>query len=313
MLLISGDEELLAERAIGRAIATARRADAGVERREVAAAGLGPAAFEEMVAPSLFAQPRIVIVRGAQEASKELAAELLAFAAAPVEGVTLVVQHAGGARNKALADGLRKAGAHATTVNRITKPSERLEFVRAEIRAAGGTTTGEAVAALVEAVGSDLRELASASAQLVADTGGTVDEAAVRRYHRGRADVSGFTVADATMAGDLPAALEALRWAAAVGVAQVLVADALADGVRTVAKVAAAGPGNSYALSAALGMPPWKVDRARTTARGWTTPGLVAAMELVGDLNADVKGVAADADYALERTIRSLTQARRLQ
>ena len=74
----------------------------------------------------------------------------------------------------------------------------------------------------------------------MADTGGTVDETAVRRYHRGRAEVTGFTVSDAVMAGDLPGALEALRWASSVGVAPVLIADALADGVRTVAKVSGA-------------------------------------------------------------------------
>ena len=132
---------------------------------------------------------------------------------------------------------MTKAGAAVVVCNKITKPAERIDFVRSEIRRAGGTTTPDAVAALVDAVGSDLRELASAASQLVADTGGMVDENAVRRYHRGRADVTGFTVSDAAMAGDLPAALESLRWAVGVGVAPVLIADALADGVRTVAKV----------------------------------------------------------------------------
>ena len=120
------------------------------------------------------------------------------------------------------------------------------------------------MAALVDAVGSDLRELASAASQLVADTGGMVDERAVHRYHRGRAEVTGFTVSDSAMAGDLPAALESLRWAMGVGVAPVLIADALADGVRTVARVSGARGGNSYALASQLGMPPWKIDKART-------------------------------------------------
>ena len=69
------------------------------------------------------------------------------------------------------------------------------------------------------------------------------------------------------MAGDLPGALESLRWAFGVGVAPVLIADALADGVRTVAKVSGARVGNSYALASQLGMPPWKIDKARKTGR----------------------------------------------
>lgn len=311
LVLVRGDESLLVDRAIARTLSTARRQDPETELRESAATGLTVGEFADLVAPSLFAEPRVVVIRGAQDSAKELATALLSYVGDPVEGVTLVVHHSGGARNKPLADGLAKAGAVVVECAKITRPSDRLDFVRAEIRSAGGTTTPEAVATLVDAVGTDLRELASAAGQLVADTGGMVDATAVRRYFRGRADVSGFTVSDLTVAGDLPAALEALRWALDIGVAQVLIADALADGVRTLAKVAGAGPGNSYALASQLGMPPWKIDRARTAVRAWSTAGLEQAMGLVAALNADVKGQAADPDYALERAVIDLVGARR--
>jgi DNA polymerase-3 subunit delta len=311
LVLVRGDESLLVDRAISRTLATARRVDPDVELREAPASGLTIGEFGDLVAPSLFAEPRVVVVRGAQEATKELAAGLLDYARDPVDGVILVVHHSGGARNKPLADALAKAGAAVAECARITRTAERLDFVRAEIRSAGGTTTPEAVATLVDAVGTDLRELAAAAGQLVADTGGMVDATAVRRYHRGRADVSGFTVSDLTMAGDLPAALEALRWALDVGVAEVLIADALADGVRTLGKVAGAGPGNSYSLASQLGMPPWKIDRARAAGRAWSTAGLAEAMGMVATLNADVKGQAADPDYALERAVIGLVRVRR--
>ena len=311
LVLITGDEPLLVDRAVHRTTAAARRIDPEVERRESPAAGLSPAEFADLVAPSLFAEPRVVVVRGAQESSKELATALVSYAADPVDAVTLVVHHAGGARNKQLADALAKAGAAVLVCNKITKPAERIDFVRTEIKRAGGTTTPDAVAALVDAVGSDLRELASAASQMVADTDGMVDESAVHRYYRGRAEVTGFTIADAVVAGDLPGALESLRWAEGVGVAPVLIADALADGIRTVAKVSGARPGNSYALAAELGMPPWKVDKARTAARGWTPAGLAVGMALVADLNASVKGAAADPDYALEKAVMDLVAARR--
>jgi len=310
LVLISGDEMLLVDRAVWRATAAARRVDPGVERRDSPAAGLGAGEFWDLVAPSLFAEPRLVVIRGAQESAKELAAALSSYCADPVDGVTLLVHHAGGARNKALADAMTKAGAAVVVCNKITKVAERIDFVRSEIRRAGGTTTPDAVAALVDAVGSDLRELASAAGQLVADTGGMVDESAVRRYHKGRAEVTGFTVSDAAMIGDLSAALESLRWAVSVGVAPVLIADALADGVRTVAKVSGARGGNSYALASALGMPPWKVDKARTAGRGWSSDGLAAGMAVVAELNAAVKGAAADPEYALEKAVIDLVAAR---
>ena len=310
-MLIAGDESLLVDRAVHRTTAAARRIDPEVERREAPAAGLSPGEFADLVAPSLFAEPRVVVIRGAQESSKELGAALVSYAADPVDAVTLVVHHAGGARNKQLVDAMTKAGAAVLVCNKITKPAERIDFVRTEIKRAGGTTTPNAVAALVDAVGSDLRELASAASQMVADTNGLVDEAAVHRYYRGRAEVNGFTIADAVVAGDLPAALESLRWAEGVGVAPVLIADARADGIRTVAKVSGARPGNSYALATELGMPPWKIDKARTAARGWTPAGLAAGMALVADLNASVKGAAADPDYALEKAVMDLVAARR--
>ena len=311
LILVSGDEPLLVDRAIARAVAAARRADPGVEKREATAAGLTVGEFSDLVAPSLFAEPRLVVIRGVQDAAKELAAALAGYAIDPVDGVWLVLQHGGGARNRALVDGLTKAGAAVVTCNKITRLNERIDFVRAEIRRAGGRTNPAAVTALVEAVGSDLRELASAADQLVADTGGTVDEQAVRRYHRGRAEVSGFTVSDAAMSGDLAAALESLRWALGVGVAPVLIADALADGVRTVARVSSVKGGNSYATASALGMPPWKVDRARGMARGWSADGLVAGMAIVSELNAAVKGVAVDPEYALEKAVIELAAARK--
>ena len=67
LVLITGDEMLLVDRAIWRATAAARRIDPGVERRDAAAAGLSAGEFWDLVAPSLFAEPRLVVIRGAQE------------------------------------------------------------------------------------------------------------------------------------------------------------------------------------------------------------------------------------------------------
>ena len=53
------------------------------------------------------------------------------------------------------------------------------------------------------------------------------------------------------------------------------------------------------------------IDKARTAARGWTAAGLAVGMALVADLNASVKGAAADPDYALEKAVMDLVAARR--
>jgi DNA polymerase III subunit delta len=133
----------------------------------------------------------------------------------------------------------------------------------------------------------------------------------VARYYKGRAEVSGFTVADAAMIGDVPGALEALRWALHVGVDPVPIADAIADGVRTVARVASAGRGNPYQLAGSLGMPAWKIQRAQERSHGWTPEGLVDAMRAAADCNAAVKGGAEDRGYALEQAVFAVAAARR--
>jgi DNA polymerase-3 subunit delta len=193
---------------------------------------------------------------------------------------------------------------------KLTRPDERHDFVRGEVRRQGGTITPEAVAVLVDAVGSELRELAAVSAQLVSDSGGAIDADLVRAYHRGRAEVTGFAVADLAVTGRQGEALETLRHALAIGVAEVLVADALADGIRSIARVASAGRVDPYSLAQQLGMPPWKVKRAGSQARGWSEAGLRSALAVVAEVNADVKGAAVDAPYALERAIRRLAEAR---
>ena len=308
--LLLGEEELLVERAVEGIVTEIRRDEPGAELRRFRATELTPAALAESLSPSLFAEARVIVLQAAHEAGKELATAIVEQSTDPADGVVLVVQHAGAARNKAMADTLRRRGAAVTTCNKLTRYEERADFVRGEVRRAGGRIAPAAVGVLIEAVGSDLRELAAAAGQLVADTGGTVDEQAVRRYHRGRAEATGFAVADKVVAGDRSGALEALRWAEQLGVPPVLVADALADALRTLAKVGSAGRGDPNRLAGVLGMPPWKVRKAQSQVRSWRPESLAVAFDAAAEVNADVKGAAADAGYALQRAVLRICAAR---
>ncbi|MBM7490328.1 DNA polymerase-3 subunit delta [Micromonospora luteifusca] len=310
ILLVLGDEELLATRAVTEAVAKVRSVDAEVDVREYQASALTVGEIAEMLSPSLFGGRRLLILRSGQDARKDLVAALLAYAKNPDPDVQLLVLHLGGAKGKAFADGLRAAGATVVPAAKLKGHRDRVTFVRDEIRRAGGKCTDDAAEALIAAVGNDLRELAAACSQLIADTDGRISADTVARYYRGRVEVTGFTVADATMVGDVPGALEALRWALHVGVDPVPIADALADGVRTVARVASAGRGSPYQLASTLGMPAWKIERAQRQGRGWTPEGLVRAMQVAAECNAAVKGGSDDRAYALERAVFSVAAAR---
>ena len=307
--LVLGEEELFVERAIAAVLRSARKAagthDVPVDR--LRAGEVGVSELAELLSPSLFAEERVIVLEAAGEAGKDAVALIASAAADLPAGTSLVVVHSGGGRAKSLADQLKKLDAEVHPCDKIKWPNERVDFVRREFRALKVKVDDETVNALVDAVGSDIRELASACSQLVADTGGDVDAAAVRRYHAGKADVKGWDIADMAVTGDVAGAAEALRWAMLGGEPQVVLADALAEAVHASARI---GPqsGDPYKLASQLGMPPKRVQKVQRQSRRWSRESIAEAMQVVAALNADVKGVAADADYALERAVRRVAE-----
>jgi DNA polymerase-3 subunit delta len=306
--VVVGEEDLLVERAVARLVDAARPAD---DVRHVQAAGLRPGELASLTAPSLFGGGCVIVVHGTADAAKNVADEITSLAGDPPPETVLVLTHAGGAKGKALLAALGQRGARMIECPKVTRMGERMQFIRGEFRQAGRTIEESGVRALLDALGNDLRELAAACAQLAADTTGVVDQAVVARYYRGRAEASGFTVADRAVEGRLGDALELLRWALAVGVSPVLITSGLAQGVRLLGRVGSAPRGQSdAAVAAEAGMPPWKVDRVRQQLRGWTPEGVARALAVVARADAQVKGEGTSAGYALEVAIRDIVACR---
>ncbi len=311
LALVVGDEELLVSRAVSAILRAALAADPQLDVRDLDAGPLLPGDLLELLSPSLFSEGRLLILRGGQDLSKEVAAELVAYTVDPLPEVRIVVVHAGGQKGKAQLASLAAVAGARVDVPKVTKMSERRDLVRSELRADGRPVEEEAVTALLDAVGTDLRELCSAAGQLLSDTDGPVTVELVSRYYRGRAESSGFAVADRAVEGDLAGALELLRWGQDSGLAPVLVTSALAGTLRTMAQVGEAGRATSaYALAGQLGMPPWKVEKSQRQLRGWLPDDLAAAVVAVAEADGAVKGGAADQAYAVERAVLAVTQAR---
>ncbi|MEO9139956.1 MAG: DNA polymerase III subunit delta [Jatrophihabitans sp.] len=310
LFLLVGDEDLLADRAVSAIAAAARRADPETVETERAGSDLEGPELHELLGPSLFGDARVLVIRAAQDIRTAPAAILAPYLQDPAENTIMVLHHAGGAKGKSILELARKAKALEIGCAKLSNARDRQDFVRHEIRRHGGRISPDALAVLMDAVGSDLRELAGVANQLVSDSGGDVDLDLVRAFHKGRAEVTGFAVSDLAVVGRSGPALEALRQALLLGVPHVVIADALADGVRTVARVSSGGRGSEYDLAKKLGLPPWKVKRARGQSNGWTENGLCAALGVVAVLNADVKGAAVDPAYALENAVRRIGLAR---
>ena len=308
LVLVQGPEAVLADRAVEQVIADVRVTSPELEVVTLRAEGYEEGALTVQASPSLFGEDKLIVVRDLHQAPDALQVDLLAYLADPEDSVALVVTHASGNRGKKVLDTLKKAKALVLEAPAIKSDRDKADFVTNEFRRSRRKATSEAVQALVEAVGKDVRELASACQQLVDDTTGTIDADVVERYHGGRVAATGFKVADAAVAGQTGEALRLLRHAVNVGVDPVPIVAVLAQQLRQLAKVGGAGRGRSADLARDLGMAPWQVDKARRALQGWTGPGLGRSIQAVAAADFEVKGGGRDPVYAVEKAILSITR-----
>lgn len=321
VLLISGPEEFLNERAVESARAAVREADAEAELSETTGDQLTLATLGELSAPSLFSSTRFVLVRRLEDLPEESVEPILGYVASPVDDVALVLCHSGGNRGTGVLTRLRKAGV-VEVRSAVLRANELPRYVVNEMRRHRTRIDPDAADALIAAVGADLRGLAAACHQLASDvavaegvdeTGATprglsVTATLVRRYFGGRAEAKSFDIAEHALFGRGAAALEELRWGLGTGLAPVLVTSALTSGLRQVVKYAAAPRGRSEGeLARIVGAPPWKLRILRGQLRGWDADRLGAAIRLAARADADIKGRAADPAWTLEQLVLSVS------
>ena len=309
LVLIQGAEGLLADRAISKILAT----NPAATITTLIADEIEVGAITDSLAPSLFGDARIVVIKEIQDLVADCSDEIIEYLSDPDESLNLVLWHKGGVKGKALVDKVKKAGAEIISAEAIKKDSDKAEFVRGEFKNLGRKISTEAVQALIDSLGSDLRELGGACSQLASDVqdGKLIDEDDVAAYQRGRIETTGYDVADAVLDGKTALALISLRNAINTGTDPVLIVSAIAASIRTMAKVSGASRGlKSYDLASQLGLPPWQIDKARRQLSGWSENALARSVITLAQADADIKGAAADPAYALERAIITISTAR---
>ena len=309
LVLIQGPEALLADRAITNVSSRFPNAQISNLHADKLAVGV----ITDSLAPSLFGDQRIVVIRDTQDLTAECADEVLAYLEDEDSNLLLVLWHKGGVKGKGLIDKVKKLQPEVFSAEAIKKDSEKAEFIRSEFKVLGRKITTEAIQALIDSLGSDLRELGAACSQLASDVAlqKTIDQDDVAKYQQGRVESTGFDVADAVVDGRTAEALISLRNALATGTDPVLIVSALASSFRTLAKVSGSSKGlNPYELASSLALPPWQIEKARRQLSGWSESGLTKAVIALAALDADIKGAAADPKYALERALMTVSSAR---
>ena len=309
--LVTGPAEFLSERAVSSALQEVHRSSPEAETTVISAETLTPGAWAELTSPSLFAEATAVVVRALENLPEDLQPALLEHAAAPSADTAVVLVHGGGPKGKGLLDKLRKLPAVTEVRSEAPKPWKLAAFVTTEVRSYGGSIGDDAAAFLVDAIGTDLRALSGAAEQLVSDfSPQRLSVELVRRYFDGRAEVKGFDIADAAIAGRCTEALEQLRWAMGNSVPPVLITSAFASGLRSLGRLAFSPRNLSEAdLARHVGTPPFRIKPLRALLRGWTPAGLRVAIAAVARADLDVKGGAGDPEHAMERMVLAVTSA----
>jgi len=305
--LLIGSEEVLADRALNKI-----ERECGEAEKVILDGGqINPGDFSNETAPSLFGNERLVVLREVQDIPEETQDEILRFLSDQPEDISLVLIHPGGVKGKAFIEKLKKAKVAVIACDAIKKDGEKIELVKAEALDRGRKISNDAARALVDASGTDAREMISALHQLLSDNSGVIEVSDVNALFAGRVETTSFAVADAILESSLGDALVTLRQALDTGVDPVVIVNSLASSLRTLAKVGSA-PRSARAaeLAPVLGMAPWQVDKARRQLSGWNGAGITQAISAIAHADSQVKGGGADPAFACEQALMAIAAAR---
>jgi DNA polymerase-3 subunit delta len=311
LYLLLGSEGALADRALTKLNAELKEEKCEITNIAAPDAILGD--ISDALAPSLFSERRALIIKDLQDLPEESRDEITRYLDAPDDLTTLIFVHKGGVKGKALLDAIKKAKPEIISCEPMKKEAEKEDFVKSLFLDSGRKATAGAIAALVGALGSDMRELQAAVSQICLDAqaGKTIDEAIVDKFHQGRIETTGFDVADATLDGNLPGALVALRSALETGTDPVMITSAIASNLRSLAKVSGVNRGaRSFEVAGELGMAPWQIDKARRQLTGWSPRSIAKAVQAIALADAQVKGASSDPIFALEKALATITAVR---
>ncbi|WP_297565184.1 DNA polymerase III subunit delta [uncultured Arcanobacterium sp.] len=312
VMLINSEEPVYADRAIDTWKEKLRQSFPELDINVVTSQNYTPQLLAQVFSPSLFSEPRLAIVPDLEKASKLAGAEIAAYLEAIPPDCFLILRHNSTGKKlnvngKKIFTQAAAQGFPIVEIKKVKYPKDKVKAVIAEGTARKRIITNDAAAALVDALGSDLRELLAATDQLLADVSGKITAANVHTYFSGRIEASGFNVADQVVNGNIEEAIRLSRHALATGTAPGQIVAALAVKFRQMAQVI--GMQNSH-IGVKINLASWQIRQAQNSQRYWKEAALAKAIQEIAQADADVKGQSRDPGYALERAILAIGRAR---
>ncbi len=311
--VVLGDEGLLADRAVTDAVAAASAALGPGTSVEEVRGGVLPDGFAMGLAtPSLFGGGRVVVIRDADALDGPARDAVLAVAEQGGTGTALVLRAAAVGRQATFFKQVQQH-ANVVLVPRL-KPSERASWLRAEIRRLGRRADNDAIHALLDTVGQDLRELAGAVAKLhvAVPPPAPFTAAHVTRFCGQTAERGVFDLTDAVFAGNAATALGHLDSLLDQGEDPIGLLGMLARQLRLLLRVSEL-PGSASQVAQAIGggVRDWQVERARRQARRFPAAALRRGIDVIAEADAEIRNGSLPGRLAIELVVARLAGAGR--
>ena len=301
VILVSGPEQYFASSAIRRVRESLRKVNPDLELHEVEANDYGSNQIFAIASPSLFSQPRLIVINGVERCTDAFIEDGKKYLQNLAEDTTLIIRHNGSSvRGKALLEALR-ASPDVVEVEcpKTDKEGPLSAFVKAEFAEHGRKVTDGAVRALVSAFANDIAELASACEQVMADSAEQIDEALIDRYFGGRVETSVWAIIDAALEGREGDALMLLRHGINQGLDMIGLIAACSTKFHQLARIL----NDRNAQAVTVGMSPWQLNIVRRNVAGWDDDGMATVLKAIAEADFAAKGSERQPEYRLEQLI----------
>jgi len=259
---------------------------------EVDAAEWRGGELQDLATPSLFGEPRALLVSDLRSLPKDAMGELASYLSSPDPDSPLVLCCTVAERGKVPA-ALQKLVSPVGQVRQVQIARKDLEgWLVQRATKAGVELTQPAARALVETMGEDAGQLVASILQLAsAFPGERVGPIEIHRQFRGLGEQKTWDLCDKAFGKDLPGAIRALRSIEEGGDDALMILGGIASRLRDLLRVRALPdrlPSGEVAKRAGLRFE-WQARRYLQQARNFSMPELVALHERVTDTDRALK------------------------
>jgi DNA polymerase III subunit delta len=263
-----------------------------LRRTEVDAGEWQGGELQDLATPSLFGEPRALLVTDCRSLAKDAIAELAAYLAEPAPDAPLVLACTVAERGKPSA-ALVKLVEPVGEIRQVQIARKELEpWLVQRAEALGLDLSGQAARAIVETLGDDVAQLVSSLQQLAdAFPGERVTPQQVHQQFRGLGEQKTWDLCDRAFGKDLPGAIRALRSIEEGGDDALMVLGGIAARVRDLIRVRALPdrlPPAQAAKRAGLRFE-WQARRYQQQARNFSMQELVGIHEHITETDLALK------------------------